>query len=213
MNETTNRNGLTLPAIHARRTVLKGAGAALAGLALTAANPRAAGRAFASEMLDAGDLTDVDILNFALTLEHLEAEFYKQVVSSGQLSGDVLRYVTTIRDHEIAHVDFLTTALGSAAVGKLDNYNFAALGDLNSQAGILAVAQKLEETGVGAYTGAAALIDNKDYLAAAASIEQVEARHAATIRLLQNGQAAPKAYGPVLTVDQVNAAIAPIVGG
>ncbi len=211
MEETTNRSILAPTVIRSRRDVLKGAGAALAGLALTAANPMAAGRAFASNALQ--DLTDVDILNFALTLEHLEAEFYKQVVAGGQLSGDVLRYVTTIRDHEIAHVDFLTKALGSAAVGKLDNYNFAALGDLNSQAGILAVAQKLEETGVGAYTGAAALIDNKDYLAAAASIEQVEARHAATIRLLQNGQAAPKAYGPVLTVDQVNAAIAPIVGG
>ncbi len=211
MEETTNRSILAPTVIRSRRDVLKGAGAALAGLALTAANPMAAGRAFASNALQ--DLTDVDILKFALTLEHLEAEFYKQVVAGGQLSGDVLRYVTTIRDHEIAHVDFLTTALGSAAVGKLDNYNFAALGDLNSQAGILAVAQKLEETGVGAYTGAAALIDNKDYLAAAASIEQVEARHAATIRLLQNGQAAPTAYGPVLTVAEVTAAIAPIIGG
>jgi hypothetical protein len=76
---------------------------------------------------------------------------------------------------------------------------------------VLAVAQKLEETGVGAYTGAAALIDSKAYLAAAASIEQVESRHAAAVRLLQGGQAAPMAYGPVLTVAQVTTAITPVL--
>lgn len=211
MDETTNRSLLSPTLVRSRRDVLKGAGAVLAGLALTAANPLAAGRAFASTTLQ--NLTDPDILNFALSLEHLEATFYKQVVASGKLSGDALRYLTTIRDHEITHVDFLTKALGSAAVGPLNNYNFGAVGDLSSQAGILAVAQKLEDTGVGAYTGAAALISNKDYLASAGSIEQVESRHAATIRLLQGQQAATMAYGPKLTVDQVKAAIAPIVGG
>jgi len=211
--DQTNRIIPATTVIRSRRDMLKGAGTALAALAITAASPMAAGRAFASQTLDAADLTDEQILNFALSLEHLEAEFYKQVVASGLLSGNVLAVVTVIRDHEIAHVDFLTKALGSAAVGKLDKYNFTALGALDSQASILAVAQKLEETGVGAYTGAAALIDSKAFLAAAASIEQVEARHAAAIRLLQGGQAAPMAYGPVLTVAQVTAAIAPIVGG
>ncbi len=208
--DQTNRIIPATTVIRSRRDVLKGAGTALAALALTAASPMAAGHAFASQTLDAADLSDTDILNFALKLEYLEAEFYRQVVASGVLSGNVLTVLTTIRDHEIAHVDFLVKALGSAAIGP-DKYDFSKAGDLTTQAGVLAVAQKLEETGVGAYTGAAALIDSKAYLAAAASIEQVESRHAAAVRLLQGGQAAPMAYGPVLTVAQVTTAITPVL--
>jgi len=210
MNETTNRSGLT-PAIHSRRNALKGAGAVLAGLALTAANPLAAGRAFASESLQA--LTDVDILNFALTLEHLEATFYEQVVGGGQLSGDVLRYVTVIRDHEDAHVDELTrviNVLGGTPVQRLNAYNF---GDLSNQAAILQVAQNLEEVGVGAYTGAARLFTDKTtLLAAAAGIEQVEARHTAVIRYLRNQPVTSSSYGPIYTTDEVNDLVAPILG-
>lgn len=205
------KSNSNIPLVHvatSRRNVLKGAGAALAALALTAANPFGAGQAFAKAALQ--DLSDTDILKFALTLEHLEAEFYKQVVASGQLSGNVLTILTDIRDHEIAHVDALTQALGNEAVGKEDNYNF---GDLSSQAAILQLAQTLEETGVGAYTGAAALLDSKDILAVAASIEQVEARHAAAIRYLRNQPVAPEPYGIVLTVAEVQDRVAPIIGG
>ena len=197
--------------IRSRRNVLKGAGAALAALAFSSANPLLAGRAFAKQSLQ--DLSDLDILNFALTLEHLEAEFYKQVVSGGQLSGDVLTILTDIRDHEIAHVDTLTdviTQLGGQPVDKEESYNF---GDLGSQDAILELSQTLEETGVGAYTGAAALITDKDLLAAAASIEEVEARHAAAIRYLRNQPVAPEPYGIVLTVEDVQDRVTPIIGG
>lgn len=208
-----NTNGIipVTRTARSRRDVLKGAGAALAALALSSANPFKAGQAFAMASLQ--DLTDLDILNFALTLEHLEAEFYKMAVDSGQLSGQTLTILTDVRDHEIAHVDKLTsviTQLGGTPAEKEDSYNF---GDMGSQDAILETAQTLEETGVGAYTGAAALLDNKDLLAAAASIEQVEARHAAAVRFLRNQPVAPDAYGIVLTVAEVQERVAPIIGG
>jgi hypothetical protein len=210
MNETTNRSSMA-PAIYGRRTVLKGAGAALAGLALTAANPMAAGRAFASESLQIAN--DIDILNFALTLEYLEATFYEQVVAGGQLSGDVLRYLTTIRDHELAHVDELTrviNVLGGTPVQRLNAYNFS---DLSTQDLILQVAQNIEEIGVGAYTGAARLFTDKTtLLPAAASIQQVEARHTGVIRYLRNQPIASSSYGPIFTTDEVNRLVAPILG-
>lgn len=211
MNEPTNHSRSTAPAIHSRRDVLKGVGAALAGLALTATNPLTAGRVFASETLQT--LTDPDILNFALTLEHLEATFYTQVVSGGQLSGDVLRYLTTIRDHENAHVNALTkviSGLGGTPVQRQNTYNF---GDLSNQAAILQVAQNVEQVGVGAYTGAARLFSDKTtLLATAASIQQVESRHLGVINFLRGQSVAGKSYGPIFTANEVNTQVAPILG-
>jgi rubrerythrin len=195
-----------------RRHFLKGAAAAglLAIVTSGASSPAASAATFAKANLQ--DLSDADILNFALSLEHLEAEFYKMAVDSGNLDGDALEILTKVRDHEIAHVDFLTKALtdaGAEPVEAQDSYNF---GDMSSEAAILKTAEVLEETGVGAYTGAAALIDNKDYLAAAASIEQVEARHHGAIRYLNDKNPAADPLGIVLTVPQVQERVAPILG-
>jgi len=211
MNEPTNPSISAPTVIRSRRDVLKGAGTALAALALTAASPMAAGRAFASESLQI--VNDIDVLNFALTLEYLEATFYDQVVAGGQLSGDVLRYLTVIRDHENAHINEITrviNVLGGTPVQRQNVYNF---GDLGSQALILEVAQRVEEVGVGAYTGAARLFTDKTVLlAAAASIQQVEARHAAVIRYLRSQPIAGSAYGPIYTTDETNVLVAPILG-
>lgn len=211
MNEIENR---VLTAAHSpasRRQFFKGVGVGLAALAVTAVNPLAEGQAFAAGMTQ--QLTDLDILNFALTLEHLEAEFYKMAVSGGKLSGDALTILTTVRDHEIEHVNTLTTVITSlkgTPVAKLAAYNF---GDMSTQAAILATAETLEGVGVGAYTGAAAAItDKKTLLAAAASIEQVEARHYGAIRYLRGSDPAPEAFGPTKTVAEVTDAIKPIVG-
>ena len=208
-----NMNGL-LAVVHrptSRRNALKGVGAALTALAVTAVNPIGQGQAYAAATLQ--DLTDLDILNFALTLEHLEAEFYKMAVAGGMLSGQPLTVLTAVRDHEIAHVDQLTkviTQLGGTPAQKLASYNF---GDMSTQDAILATSETLEGVGVGAYTGAAALLDDKQtLLAAAASIEQVEARHLAAIRYLRGNNPAPEAFGPKLTVAEVQQQIAPIVG-
>ena len=77
--------------------------------------------------------SDVEVLTYALTLEHLEAEFYTMVVAGGKLQGNALRYLTVIRDHEVAHVDAITQGLqqgGATPVKARRSYNFAALGDM-----------------------------------------------------------------------------------
>src|SRR5580765_4534051 len=84
-----------------------GAGAVLGSGALMGALPAVAGAASTS---------DVDILNFALTLEYLEAAFYAEAVSKGALSGDVKKFAQIVAGHEKAHVGFLKGALGSKAV-------------------------------------------------------------------------------------------------
>ncbi len=159
------------------------------------------------------DLTDVDILNFALTLEHLEARMYADMVATGILTGKESQYITTFGEQEAAHVTGLTDALnavGATPAQAQDSYNFPAF---NNRGDILNFAKTAEDIGVGAYQGAAAAIDNKDYLAVAGSIVQVEARHAAIINLLiGSGSPVPAAFTSSLTVDQVLEQVNPILG-
>jgi hypothetical protein len=138
--------------------------------------------------------TDVilDTLNFALTLEYLEANFYIKAVASGIIpSGDALNSLTVIRDHENEHVTFLKTAIIAAAGTPVSftasNFDFTAKGTFpnvfSDYGTLLAVAQTFEDTGVRAYKGQAPnLISNNDYLTAALQIHSVEARHAAHLR-------------------------------
>jgi Ferritin-like domain len=160
---------------------------------------------------------DLEVVNYALTLEHLEATFYKMVVSGGKLQGNALKYLTVIRDHEVAHVDALTKAIQSAGgtpVKVRQSYNFAALGDMNTQDGILKIAEILEMTGVGAYNGAAREISDKTYLGVAGSIVAIEARHTAIVRALINPNAnpVPKGFEAVTKPQDVLNAVGPLLG-
>ena len=164
------------------------------------------GRALAQE------LTDVDIIQFALTLEHLEAAMYQEMLAANILSGKELMYIQSFGQHEAAHVDGLMAALqavGVEPVQALADYQFPAF---DSREAILNFAKVAEDIGVGAYQGAANLIDNKDYLAVAGSIVQVEARHAAIINLLLGLDPVPAALTPSLTVDEVLQKVNPILG-
>jgi hypothetical protein len=141
----------------------------------------------------------ISVLNFALTLEYLEAEFYTRAVAAPGLipAGTAMAAITTIRDHENAHVAFLRTAIqgaGGTPVAK-PTFDFTA-GNGNNMGPyanvftnydtFLAVAQAFEDTGVRAYKGqAGALISNNDVLTAALRIHSVEARHAAHIRYIR----------------------------
>jgi len=131
----------------------------------------------------------VDVLNFALTLEELEAEFYTRGVAAGGalFSASYPRDVfDQIRKHEEAHVAFLRQTLGSRAIAK-PTFDFTAGGALadvfsNAQT-FMGVAQQFEDTGVRAYKGqAATLMPAPDVLEAALRIHSVEARHAAEVR-------------------------------
>lgn len=139
----------------------------------------------------------VEVLNFALTLEHLEAEFYKQAVASqaaSTASAPDRAALTLIRDHEVAHVAFLRTAIQSLNGTPVNltaaNFDFTAGGAFSNvftnYAVLLAVAQTFEDTGVRAYKGQAAnLMSSNEVLTAALQIHSVEARHAAKLRLMR----------------------------
>lgn len=157
-------------------------------------------------------LTDVDILQFALTLEHLEARMYKEMLAKNILTGKEKSYLESFGSHEAAHVKAISdtlVSLGATPVAAKDMYNFPAF---NTREDILNFAKVAEDTGVGAYQGAAAAISNKQILAAAGSIVQVEARHAAIINLLLGIDPVPTAVTNSLTIDQVNGIVGPILG-
>jgi rubrerythrin len=154
---------------------------------------------------------DVDILNFALTLEYLEAAFYADGLKRAKLTGEAKKQAKTFGDQEQEHVDALT-----ATIKKLGGKPVAApkvAFPFTDQKSFLKLAQVFEDTGVSAYNGAAPMITSKDVLAAAGSIVQVEARHAGAIRLLIGEDPAPAAFDPTLSKDQVLKAVKPFVKG
>ena len=186
-----------------RRNFLKRAG--VTGLGVAAATMMGAGfeeRAFASSTV-----TDADILNFALNLEYLEAEFYAKatygatllqlgVLTAAEQSGwttggaavpnfgklPEAYMATALRETEIAHVQYLRAALGSYAVKK-PAINLDALGyGFSNVDSWLKLARQFEDVGVSAYLGAAPLITSKTYLSAAGAILATEAFHAGAIR-------------------------------
>ncbi|WP_166336028.1 ferritin-like domain-containing protein [Sphingobacterium chungjuense] len=139
--------------------------------------------------------TDVNgVLNYALTLEYLEAEYYTIGSSTGGLipSGAPSQAIVTIRDHEVAHVEFLKGVLGSNAVAK-PNFDFTAGGAFanvfSDYDTFLALAQAFEDTGVRAYKGQAGILKgNRVVLTAALQIHSVEARHAAHVRSMRRAR-------------------------
>ena len=155
--------------------------------------------------------TDIKILNYALTLEHLEAVFYTQGLQAFSRSdlkgadqldgaGDRLRnsvydYFILIRDHEQTHVKTLTAVIKSLGGNPVPpcEYNFAQTA-FTSPEKFIAVAQVLENTGVMAYDGAIAYIEAAALQTAGATIATVEARHASYLNLINEVVPFPAAF-------------------
>jgi len=157
---------------------------------------------------------DVDILNFALTLEYLEAAFYTMALKEvSGLSADVKELSTEIRDNETEHVDALKAAIKGAGGKPVKAPGVDFGGAFKTETAFLKLAETLEDTGVSAYNGAAPAIESTDVLAAAGSIVQIEARHAALIRLQRGQSPAPDAFDKALEMQAVLDAVKPFVKG
>jgi rubrerythrin len=185
--------------------ILRGALAAGAAYGAGAVGPYVA-RAFAQT-----GQGDIEVLTFAIELEEVEAAFYDQAVKRARLSGEVKELATTFGEHEKLHLDTLKTTLeqlGGKAPAK-SNARFS----IGSEEDFLRLAVSLEDTGVGAYNGAAPAIETPDIVAAAGTIVQTEARHAAALRFRAGEDPAPEAFDRALTPQQALTAVERATGG
>ena len=129
------------------------------------------------------------------------------------LSGDELKLAKEIRDNEVEHVDALAATvmkLGGTPVSK-PKLDFG--GAFAGRAVFLKTANTLEDAGVSAYNGAGPLIKSVDVLAAAGSIVEVEARHAALIRLTRGRPPAPLAFNKSADMDAILKKVTPFIKG
>jgi len=201
-----------------RRTLFKGAAGAVgaaSALAMGGDSLFNLGFQYSQTALAQAALTDTDILNFALGLEHLENVMYKQIVASGKLTGEAGDIAKMFGSFEQAHVDALTKALTDAKyanIAKEGTYKFP---DFKTQtdAQVLMFLNTVEPVGVGAYTGAAKLLKDKAILGVAGAIVQVEARQLAiTQALAGNKTPVSGALSESFTVDEVNTKVKPLIG-
>jgi serine-rich repeat adhesion-like glycoprotein len=152
---------------------------------------------------------DIDIVNFALTLEYLEAKFYEEAKRRVRANGELMSLIDLLAKDEQQHVEALAGTvkqLGGKPVAE-PKFDFAYSGT----SGFLKLAQTFEDTGVSAYNGAGPMIKSKEVLAAAGGIVQVEARHAAAIRLQNKEEPAPMAFDEPLDEKQVLKAVEPFI--
>ncbi len=189
--------------VSSRRSLMRGGAKLAAGTALALAATPALGQLRAMAQAFEGP---IDVLNYALTLEHLEYAFYRDGLdqfSADQFEDGVYDRLTEIRDHEGAHVNTLTQVvsdLGGEPVEEAE-YDFGYGDDPDA---FLEVAAALENTGVSAYDGAgAALIENDDLLTAAGTIVAVEARHASYLNLITGEVPFPAAFETPLSRAEV----------
>ncbi|KAG0651699.1 rds1 [Hyphodiscus hymeniophilus] len=165
----------------------------------------------------AAALTDADILNYALTLEHLEDKFYREGLANYTQADFVAAgfpdpfyaNLKEVSSDETTHVGFLTTALKAAGAVPVEECTYAFPStDVKSFVGLAGI---LEGVGVSAYLGAAASIATKAYLTAAGSILTVEARHSSYLRASQAQSPFPQPFDDPLTLNEVFTLAAPFI--
>ncbi|KND94800.1 Protein rds1 [Tolypocladium ophioglossoides CBS 100239] len=159
---------------------------------------------------------DVDILNYALTLEYLERKFYQEGLqnytendfTAAGFTQDFYTNLQKVYSDEMTHVTFLSADLGAKAVAE-PTFAFP----VKDARSFVSLASVLEGVGVSAYLGAASSIANKDYLTAAASILAVEARHASYLRAALGEKPFPGPFDTPLDFDQVYSMAAQFITG
>lgn len=196
-----------------------GAGAAATGLAAfiaacgssssssTATSSAAA--TTSSSATAAANTGDLAIVNYALTLEYLESEFYAKVAKSGLFKGATLSTLKTFGAEEADHVAALhkvASSLGTPAAKPTGKF------PVNSASQVATLAATVENLGASAYLGQAANITSAEVLAAALSIHSIEARHAATLNLLTKKDPTPNgAFAKPATMAEVLKAVKPFI--
>lgn len=152
---------------------------------------------------------DLAIVNYALTLEYLEAQFYSDVVKSGLFKGSTLSTLQRFGGEETAHVTALEATaakLGKPAAKPQGKF------PLTSATSVAKLAATVENLGAAAYLGQAPKIQSKEILAAALAIHSVEARHAATLNTLLKLSPTPTGgFGAPMSMSQVLAAVKPFI--
>jgi hypothetical protein len=154
---------------------------------------------------------DIAILNYALTLEYLESEFYSKVIAASLFGGKVGELLQKFGSQEDSHVTALkaaVTKLGGTPVedphGKFP---------IKSAAQVALLAYTVENLGAAAYLGQAAKIQSPEVLASALAIHSVEARHAATLGTLVKKSVTPQgAFATPAEMSTVLAAVKPFLG-
>jgi rubrerythrin len=153
---------------------------------------------------------DIAIVNYALTLEYLETEFYKKVIKSGLFTGKVQDLLKAIGAQEQTHVDALKATVktlgGTPATKPIGKF------PVTSATQVAKLAATVENLGAAAYLGQAGNIQSPAVLAAALSIHTVEARHAAILNTLTGQSITPDgAFAKPLAMDKVLAAVKPFI--
>jgi Ferritin-like domain len=152
---------------------------------------------------------DLAIVNYALTLEYLESQFYAKVASSGLFKGATLSTLKTFGMEESEHVVALhkvATQLGKPAAMPTGKF------PIHSATQVAKLAATVENLGASAYLGQAVAIQSKEVLAAALSIHTIEARHAATLNLLTKQNPTPQgAFAKPTTMAEVLKAVKPFL--
>ncbi len=202
--------GRTPPAESAVGGMTRGAFLVRGALASVAAYGAVAATSLIGEAAAQATSGDLGLLNFLLTLEHVEASFYSAALSKAKLGGDVKALATELGGQEAQHVSSLSatiTELGGTAA-PAPSTHFAA----NDSAAFLRTAQTLEDAGVSAYNGVLPLLSSPDLIADMGSIAKIEARHAAAVRVKNHAPPAPNAFDRSLSQQQALKAIKPYVG-
>jgi rubrerythrin len=196
--------------------IVGGAGAASFGAFVLAAcgssttSSTATKAALASTKSTASDTGDVAILNYALTLEYLETQFYEKVIAAGLFSGKVGALVKDFGAQEASHVVAIKGAvvqLGGTPVAKPEG-KFP----ITSAGQVAQLAYTVENLGASAYLGQAANIQSPEVLASALAIHSVEARHASTFGTLVKKPVTPDgAFAKPADMSTVLAAVKPFI--